>query len=226
MKLLSDAFMTYDRLAFVNKNHEVMLPSDLDESLDTKLGIKKTKAEIEAHRKECEDQYGEWKKGLNIKTLDHTIIDQTYPFTRFNGLDNCQYPRKVPSDLKAFVKQKPFNQWHYREESLRFNSTQPNCFDGVVAVRQDLDSRKNNSLFTQNNTFSDTVLIDQSNYNIQIRYQGPKYILDTDKDFYLQPIKIPKNNLLGSLHDKQIYYLHFNPVKQYLTLYTEPMNTK
>ncbi|WP_341266698.1 hypothetical protein [Candidatus Phytoplasma fraxini] len=56
MKLLSEAFMTYDRLAFTRLNHEVMLPSDLDEALDTKLGIKKITAKIEAHLKECEDQ--------------------------------------------------------------------------------------------------------------------------------------------------------------------------
>nr|WP_017192437.1 ATP-binding protein [Milkweed yellows phytoplasma] len=222
VKLLSDAFMTYDRLAFVNKNHEVMLPSDLDETLDNKLGIKKTKAEIEAHRKECEDQYGEWKKGLNIQTLDHTIVDQTYTFTRFNGLHNCQYPDKVPTDLKAFVKQKPFNKWEYLEIDPNF---QGNCFAKVSDIPQDLDSRKNNSLFTQKNIFSDGVFVDTSNYNIRIHYKGPKYILDTDKDFYLIQIKIPKDDRLGTT-DKQTYYLHFNPVKQYITLYTEPMNTK
>ncbi|MGE9276883.1 MAG: hypothetical protein ACQKHC_03330 [Candidatus Phytoplasma pruni] len=214
-------FMTYDRLAFVNKNHEVMLPSDLDETLDNKLGIKKTKAEIEAHRKECEDQYGEWKKGLNIQTLDHTIVDQTYTFTRFNGLHNCQYPDKVPTDLKAFVKQKPFNKWEYLEIDPNF---QGNCFAKVSDIPQDLDSRKNNSLFTQKNIFSDGVFVDTSNYNIRIHYKGPKYILDTDKDFYLIQIKIPKDDHLGTT-DKQTYYLHFNPVKQYITLYTEPMNT-
>lgn len=134
VKLLSDAFMTYDRLAFTNKNHEVMLPSDLDETLDTKLGITKTKAEIETHHKECEDQYGEWKKGLNIKTLDHTIVDKTYTFTSFNGLDKCQDPEKVPKDLGKFVKQKPFSQWYNRDEAPHIDSEQSNKFYMVSIV--------------------------------------------------------------------------------------------
>ncbi|KOR75271.1 VCP-like ATPase [Candidatus Phytoplasma pruni] len=222
VKLLSDAFMTYDRLAFVNKNHEVMLPSDLDESLDNKLGIKKTKAEIEAHRKECEDQYGEWKKGLNIKSLDHTIVDQTYTFARFNGLDKCQYPDKVPTDLKAFVKQKPFNQWYNRDELPHIDRERQ--INSMYQVDFSSDVTRNNSLFTQKNTFADGFTINADN-NIEIQYEGPKYILDTDKDWYITKIEIPKDNRLGTT-DKQIYYLHFNPVKQYITLYTEPMNTK
>ncbi|MDW3617719.1 MAG: ATP-binding protein [Candidatus Phytoplasma pruni] len=222
VKLLSDAFMTYDRVAFVNKNHEVMLPSDLDETLDNKLGIKKTKAEIEAHRKECEDQYGEWKKGLNIKSLDHTIVDQTYTFARFNGLDKCQYPDKVPTDLKAFVKQKPFNKWTYRDEIPHMHREQQ--INKMHETPQDLDSKKNNSLFTQKNTFADGFTINADN-TIEIQYKGPKYILDTDKDWYIAKIQIPEDNLLTNFREST-YYLHFNPVKQYITLYTEPMNTK
>ncbi|WEK82167.1 MAG: hypothetical protein PR2021_0930 [Candidatus Phytoplasma pruni] len=170
---------------------------------------------------------GEYKYALSLPNSDYVlgtpIIDITYTCFGFNGLDKCQYPDKVPTDLKAFVKQKPFNKWYYRDESLHWNKTQPNCFDGVARVPQDLDSVKNNSLFTQKNTFRDGVNINTSDYSIKIDYKGPKYILDMDKDFYLRQIKIPKDNLLGN-HEEQTYYLHFNPVKQYITLYTEPMN--
>jgi cell division protease FtsH len=61
VSVATEAFMIYDRLAFKNSNHEVMLPSDLDESLDNHLKIKKTKEEILAYRKKCEDQYAKWK---------------------------------------------------------------------------------------------------------------------------------------------------------------------
>ncbi|MGE9276878.1 MAG: hypothetical protein ACQKHC_03305 [Candidatus Phytoplasma pruni] len=169
---------------------------------------------------------GKYKYALSLPNSDYVlgtpIIDITYTCFGFNGLNNPQYPDKVPTDLKAFVKQKPFNKWEYLEIDPNF---QGNCFAKVSDIPQDLDSRKNNSLFAQKNIFSDGVFVDTSNYNIRIHYKGPKYILDTDKDFYLIQIKIPKDDRLGTT-DKQTYYLHFNPVKQYITLYTEPMNTK
>ncbi|MGE9276584.1 MAG: hypothetical protein ACQKHC_01670 [Candidatus Phytoplasma pruni] len=169
---------------------------------------------------------GKYKYALSLPNADHVfgtpIIDITYTCFGFNGLHNCQYPDKVPTNLGAFVKQKPFNKWDHRETAP---SLKGNAFDLVSKVYQDLDSKENNSLFTQKNIFSDGVFVDDSNYNIRIHYEGPKYILDTDKDFYLTPIKIPKDDLLGA-NDTQTYYLHFNPVKQYITLYTEPMNTK
>ncbi|MDC9032196.1 AAA family ATPase, partial [Columbia Basin potato purple top phytoplasma] len=62
VKLVTEAATNYDRFAFENENHEVMLPSDLDEALDSLLGIKKTKRDILTHRQECEDQYAEWKQ--------------------------------------------------------------------------------------------------------------------------------------------------------------------
>jgi len=65
VKLVTEAATTYDRF-FENSNHEVMLPSDLDEALDNLLGIKKTKEEILAYRKKCEDQYTAWKESYNI----------------------------------------------------------------------------------------------------------------------------------------------------------------
>ncbi|WEK82192.1 MAG: hypothetical protein PR2021_1180 [Candidatus Phytoplasma pruni] len=173
---------------------------------------------------------GEYKYALSLPNSDYVrgtpIIDITYTCFGFNGLDKCQYPDKVPTDLGAFAKQKPFNKWYYRDESLRYNSTQPNCFDEVVAGSQVSDSVKNNSLFTQKNTFHDGLYVNTVNeHNIKIHYKGPKYILDMDKDFYVNQIKIPEDNLLTNSREST-YYLHFNPVKQYITLYTEPMNTK
>ncbi|MGM1458991.1 MAG: AAA family ATPase, partial [Columbia Basin potato purple top phytoplasma] len=115
VKLVTEAATNYDRFAFENQNHEVMLSSDLDEALDNLLDIKKTKGEILAYRKECEDQYKEWKQGT-LKYLepnkDKTPIQKTYIFSRFNGFDQCQHPDKVPKDLAPFIRE-PFNNWYY-----------------------------------------------------------------------------------------------------------------
>ncbi|MGM1458853.1 MAG: AAA family ATPase, partial [Columbia Basin potato purple top phytoplasma] len=117
-QIIDKAARIYDRFAFTHDNHEVMLPSDLDEALDIFLEIKKTTGEILAHRKECEDQYGEWKQGL-LKYLDaykdKTTVRTKYEFTRFNGLDKCQHLDKVPKDLAPFIRE-PFDNWYYTDQ--------------------------------------------------------------------------------------------------------------
>ncbi|WP_341266697.1 hypothetical protein [Candidatus Phytoplasma fraxini] len=35
-------------------------------------------------------------------------MEKTFIFSRFNDLDKCQYPEKVPSELGAFVKKNLF----------------------------------------------------------------------------------------------------------------------
>ncbi|PQP79760.1 hypothetical protein C6B37_01265 [Candidatus Phytoplasma phoenicium] len=224
-QIIDKAARIYDRFAFTHDNHEVMLPSDLDEALDIFLEIKKTTGEILAHRKECEDQYGEWKQGL-LKYLDaykdKTTVQKTYVFTRFNGLDNCQYKDKVPKDLPLFIRE-PFNNWRYTSKMKPYNDTllglnmnDINYF-GVSYFRIDVlskkDSRFDNSFVEKDDT-------------IEMDYKGPKYLLEEDKDFYINTVKCPLQQL--TKHDDRTghYYLHFNPVKQYITLYTEKMNVK
>ncbi|WP_323847938.1 MAG: hypothetical protein Q2306_01285 [Phytoplasma sp.] len=161
------------------------------------------------------------------------MIDRTYTFFGFNGLNKCQYPEKVPSELGAFVKNKPFSEWWARNDSSmrdRYNVFQQ------VSVKY--DNVKDNSLFTLNNINRSGVWINHNIDNketdhIKITYDGPKYILDTDQDWYLCKIDMPREDFLGRsiwpTTDKErtkTYFLHFNPVKQYITLYTEPMNTQ
>ncbi|WP_432729289.1 hypothetical protein ['Prunus avium' virescence phytoplasma] len=60
-----------------------------------------------------------------------------------------------------------------------------------------------------------------------MEYKGPKYLLEEDKDFYVNEVKCPlQQNKRWEEGRNATYYLHFNPKKQYITLYTEKMNTK
>jgi cell division protease FtsH len=211
VKLVTEAATTYDRFAFENSNHEVMLPSDLDESLDNLLEIKKTKGEILDYRKKCEDQYKEWKQGC-LQYLepqkDKTPIHKTYTFNRFNGFDQCQHKDKIPKDLAPFI-QEPFNKWCIERTDYFMSS-----FFNIDVLSANY---MNNSFYKENHT-------------IKMDYTGPKYLLEEDKDFYVNEVKCPlqRDKIATLLNgDKTTtYYLHFNPKKQYITLYTEKLNIK
>ncbi|MBY7576988.1 hypothetical protein K6L59_02220, partial [Candidatus Phytoplasma sp. Tabriz.2] len=77
--------------------------------------------------------------------------------------------------------------------------------------------------------FQDLIIQDPSNHTIKLNYKGPKWLIEEDKDFYMEEAQCDEfesiENLDGHFRYKK-YYLHFNPVKQYLTLYTKKFNTK
>nr|KAB8122758.1 hypothetical protein F2B49_00830 [Candidatus Phytoplasma sacchari] len=58
-------------------------------------------------------------------------------------------------------------------------------------------------------------------------YQGPQYLLDEDKDYYIGKANLPydPNNQIGTDSTKE-YHLHFNPVRKTLSVYTEKFNVK
>ncbi|AYJ01502.1 IMP dehydrogenase [Candidatus Phytoplasma ziziphi] len=222
VKLVTEAATNYDRFAFENQNHEVMLSSDLDEALDNLLGIKKTKGEILAYRKECEDQYKEWKQGT-LKYLepnkDKTPIQKTYIFNRFNGFDQCQYKDKVPQDLAPFIRE-PFNNWYYTNKMPPYKGFGGSEVDYFMPSQFFIDV-----LSTEDSKFNNSFV--NIEHTIEMEYKGPKYLLEEDKDFYVNEVKCPlQQNKRWEEGRNATYYLHFNPKKQYITLYTEKMNTK
>ncbi|MGL9687918.1 MAG: IMP dehydrogenase, partial [Candidatus Phytoplasma sp. TWB_XP] len=76
--------------------------------------IKVSETTKEVRRKECEDQYVEWKKGL-LKYLkphkDNTQVNRLYTFHGLNGLGKGQHQADEPTDLAPYVKN-PFNKWN------------------------------------------------------------------------------------------------------------------
>ncbi|GAK73771.1 AAA family ATPase ['Chrysanthemum coronarium' phytoplasma] len=196
------------------QTHEVMLPSDLDEAINTFQNVKISDTEKKTRRKECEDQYVEWKQGL-LKYLtpskDNTQVNRKYIFYGLAGLGNGQYPEYEPTDLATFCKN-PFNEWHI----LSFEYDPGEDFTYFHTNLKYKDSQ-----------FNDQMIVSPSNHYIELNYKGPKYLLEEDKDFFMDEVNCPTNKKDEDNHVIcKTYYLHFNPVKQYLTLYTKKFNTK
>ncbi|MGL9687887.1 MAG: IMP dehydrogenase, partial [Candidatus Phytoplasma sp. TWB_XP] len=82
-KIIDSAYIKAKKYKRKNPNHEVMLASDLDEAINIFQNIKVSETTKEVRRKECEDQYVEWKKGL-LKYLkphkDNTQVNRLYTF--------------------------------------------------------------------------------------------------------------------------------------------------
>ncbi|KND62722.1 AAA family ATPase [Candidatus Phytoplasma phoenicium] len=226
VKLLNDAFLNYDYYAYHFPRHEVMLPSDLDEALETQINQLKTQAEEQQRREACEAEYAKWKEGL-LKYFtdqrDMTPVQKTYIFQRFNGLDQCQHPDLVAQSLTPLMKG-PFDNWLLdsndpfitREEFELFKD----LFENVYYFSTIRESTKSD--FDSNILVS----IDYLLHQIRFDYEGPKYLLEEDKDFYIGILKFFIQKKIRGERKEISYFLHFNPVKQYITLYTKPMNAK
>ncbi|MGE9276598.1 MAG: AAA family ATPase [Candidatus Phytoplasma pruni] len=274
--------------------HEVMLPSDLDEVLDSKQNIVKSQEEITQRRKACEEQYATWKKGLQKylpKSKDMTKVQEVYTFYGLEGLGyyqkildqfkNNQHPlqkevktlleqkdklvsevialeqdqdkiskktlieqkqnaialleqqiknlnneiteekelceerantQKEPTDLAPFVKY-PFDQWE----------------DGGVDYFSNFasDSQNDNTKSFFSNTANLFQKDDQHKY--EFHFKGPKYLLELDQDCFIYPVNTPINvretGQITTLYQRKPYYLHLNPVRKTLSLYTEKFNT-
>ncbi|MGL9687375.1 MAG: hypothetical protein ACQBVK_01050, partial [Candidatus Phytoplasma sp. TWB_XP] len=71
--------------------------------------------------------------------------------------------------------------------------------------------------------------IDPNTHTIEVNYEGPKWLLEEDKDFYMDDVKCREFESIENFDGKFRYknhYLHFNPVKRYITLYTKKFNVK
>ncbi|ABC65392.1 ATP-dependent Zn protease [Aster yellows witches'-broom phytoplasma AYWB] len=211
--IINEAYNKTNKYKSQNKIHEVMLPSDLDEAIDVKQNKNKNMNDIKKRRKECEEQYTAWKQGI-IKYLkppkDQTMIKRTYTFYGLYGLGRGHHREHEPADLALFVKN-PFDKWY--DEGMRVDE-----FDGFYTKE-----KQNDSQFGGGNG----VRIDPSNHYIKLKYEGPKHLIEEDKDFFMDEVNCTSNERSpeGVLKSKT-YYLHFNPKQGYITLYTQKHNTK
>ncbi|MDV3170979.1 MAG: hypothetical protein Q8781_01585 [Candidatus Phytoplasma stylosanthis] len=175
----------------------------------------------------CRNNNGEWMKWF-LNSEDGKIKAK-YTFYGLHGLKQCQYPHKAPKDLENFVQNNPFSEWHSEQDKdlVELKQIEPN--EGFRKIISTFHIDKNSSLLTKEDSSSTGIILDINDINneISLIYYGPKYVLDIDQDFYLCEIPIPfKNNDKGKeYYYTKNYYLHFNPVKTYLTLYSKPMNT-
>ncbi|WP_373402684.1 AAA family ATPase [Candidatus Phytoplasma solani] len=212
--IINEAYNKTNKYKSQNKIHEVMLPSDLDEVLDIKQKINKDISDIKKRRKECEDQYEVWKQGL-LKHLkppkDETKVEKKYVFYSLNGLGRGNHYSHEPTDLAPFVKN-PFDNW----------------YDGnLTSDKFGVFHTKDTWIHSDESQFDNHMLVDPSNHYIELNYKGPKWLLEEDKDFFMDEVNCISNKRSpeGSLKYKT-YYLHFNPKQGYITLYTQKFNTK
>ncbi|GAK73856.1 AAA family ATPase ['Chrysanthemum coronarium' phytoplasma] len=214
-KIIDSAYIKAKKHKRKNPNHEVMLPSDLDEAINTFQNVKISDTEKKARRKECEDQYVEWKQGL-LKYLnppkDNTQVNKKYTFYGIASLGRGHHQEYEPTDLPTYIKDlHPFDKWN---EPL---SNRPgHYFNYFHTNDKDKDSQ-----------FVNDLRVSHVNHTVGVEYKGPKYLLEEDKDFFMDEVQYPTNKEDQDGHTiLNISYLHFNPVKQYLTLYTKKFNTK
>ncbi|MFU7562642.1 hypothetical protein ACMBCQ_01925 [Candidatus Phytoplasma citri] len=87
----------------------------------------------------------------------------------------------------------------------------------------------------EDSQFRNLLIQDPPKHTIELNYKGPKWLLEEDKDFYMDAFecdiispgrKDVYSHSNPELNAKKIYYIQFNPVKKYLTLYTKKFNTK
>ncbi|WP_349402167.1 putative membrane protein [Candidatus Phytoplasma solani] len=143
-----------------------------------------------------------------VKIEGTPMIKRTYTFYGLAGLGKGKHPEHELTDLAPFVKN-PFDNWYEKGYTV-------DEFRGFHTKRQHKDSQ-----------FDDHMLVDPSNHYIELNYEGPKLLLEEDKDFFMDEVNCPTNKSRpeGSLINKT-YYLHFNPKQAYITLYTQKHNTK
>jgi len=160
----------------------------------------------------------------NVGEISEPLIEKTYKFFGFNGFDQCQHKDKIPKDLAPFIRE-PFNNWYYTNNMPPYKGhggSEVDYFSNSQFSIDTLNGRHRGPVFSVfNNSFVETI-----DKTIKMDYTGPKYLLEEDKDFYVNEVKCPLQQNKRWEEKTTTYYLHFNPKKQYITLYTEKLNIK
>ncbi|MGZ3140095.1 hypothetical protein [Candidatus Phytoplasma solani] len=146
-----------------------------------------------------------------VKIEGTPMIKRTYTFYGLDGLGRGHHYSHEPTDLAPFVKN-PFDNW----------------YDGnLTSDKFGVFHTKDTWIHSDESQFDNHMLVDPSNHYIELNYKGPKWLLEEDKDFFMDEVNCISNKRSpeGSLKYKT-YYLHFNPKQGYITLYTQKHNTK
>ncbi|WP_373403149.1 hypothetical protein [Candidatus Phytoplasma solani] len=221
------AFFWYIKVTTPNQSGSHTIPSTKIETHDEWFQAKEKQRESEnyydSYRIDYSEEAKEKLKNIKANELELTVngvkiegtpmIKRTYTFYGLTGLRRGHHPEHEPTDLAPFVKN-PFNKWHDPNHVL---SEPDEYFDYFHTKNKDKDSQFNNHM-----------QVSTVNHNIYINYEGPKWLLEEDKDFFMDEVecRISKDRIEDGRFAYKNYYLHFNPKQGYITLYTQKFNTK
>ncbi|WBL31612.1 hypothetical protein [Candidatus Phytoplasma sacchari] len=147
--------------------------------------------------------------------------EQNKPITEQNQYLISFYKQKIntqklPNDFLKFVK-KPFKEWKNTDAGIP-------TFDDTIFTKQ------NNSLlyFQIKNLKVNNYInfMNEKNYSLDFTFEGPQYLLEKDKDYYLGKINLPYYNTNKKIVLTKKYNLHFNPIRNTLSVYNDQFNTK
>ncbi len=171
------------------------------------LGYYEKKLKEEIIKEEKKQKVG-IKKFNNVEV--ETFLIETDEIIKLKKLLNTQ---KEPTDLAYFVKY-PFDQWKDGGVDYFNNFTGQSLADNTKSF---FSGKASSNLFQERN-----------DHKFEFHFKGPKYLLDLDQDCFIYPVNTPINVRNSGVYDtyqRKPYYLHLNPVRKTLSLYTEKFNT-
>ncbi|MDO8057541.1 effector [Candidatus Phytoplasma gossypii] len=161
-----------------------------------------------------------------------TIIKAKYIFDGLNGIGYYQQQvqdkkgsfnniltaqerlkiQKEPANLANYIKEGyPFDRWNNR--GLDYKETSIN---GFKFSRFDME---HGSHLYSNINFEKQFHQDSYGNCLILKYKGPKYLIETDKDYYLGRARVSDSSF-----ESTNFHLHFNPVRKTLSLYQDKHN--
>ncbi|GAK74309.1 MAG: hypothetical protein QS2022_1170 [Candidatus Phytoplasma asteris] len=129
-------------------------------------------------------------------------------------VENRRELQKEPSNLVCYIKElHPFDRWN--KDGDTYNHTTLNGFNSAHFYTKD-DSYLDNYVNFEKHEHKGP------GYNYLIlKYKGPKYFLEDDKDYYLGRAFVHNSDF-----ELTNFHLHFNPVRKTLSLYQDKHHTK
>ncbi|AGL90679.1 hypothetical protein [Candidatus Phytoplasma australiense] len=210
---------------------------DIKNSKPKTYTISEPKVEIEAEWFETESKY-EWKgyESINIGNKKYPIEENNKPYRNdkgkwvmdgvadegewkikvkyifygLNGFGRGQHCEYEPNDIMSFMKN-PFDKWKTKHSTNDY-------FDTFITRDKYDDSQ-----------FDNMFINDYVDHYTELNYKGPKWLIEEDKDFFMDEVQCHIINPKDSRYpkdEKKNYYLHFNPKQRYITLYTKKFNTQ
>ncbi|WP_284928623.1 hypothetical protein [Candidatus Phytoplasma sp. AldY-WA1] len=153
-----------------------------------KRGEYDTKYKLTEKDKPFLNENGKWMLN-NIGEISEPLIEKTYKFFGFNGFDQCQHKDKIPKDLAPFIKE-PFNNWYYTNNMPPYKGHGGSEVDYFSGSQFSIDTLSNNYRGPVFSVFNDS-FVETMDKTIKMNYTGPKYLLEEDKDFYVNEVKCP-----------------------------------
>ncbi|AGL89975.1 Hypothetical Protein SLY_0049 [Strawberry lethal yellows phytoplasma (CPA) str. NZSb11] len=173
------------------------------------INIGNKKYPIEENNKPYRNDKGKWVMD-GVAEEGEWKIKVKYTFYGLNGLGRGQHREYEPTDLMPFMKN-PFDKWETKDSSSDYFKT--------FHMKHKGDDSQFNNMFINNH----------SNHYTELEYEGPKWLIEEDKDFFMDEVSChiidPKDSSFPK-DEKKNYYLHFNPKQRYITLYNKKFNTK